>query len=136
MLLPFFSPLLWLVSLKLMLPPQPSQETPVLNLPVPVRECRLYSQVIFKGYSRAPATAPDGPHPLDVTKLIYLAAIRPSVRTQPLPADASEEDKAVALVADIVRQVVVEECYPELYRTEHGYVGGWGFESLLGAMYL
>ncbi len=82
------------------------------------------------------ATAPNGPRPIDVTKLIYLAGIRPSVRTEPLPADALEEDKAVALVADIVRQVVVEECYPELYRKEHGYAGGWGFESLVGAMYL
>jgi hypothetical protein len=82
------------------------------------------------------ATAPDGPHPIDVTKLIYLAHFRSSIRTQPPSANASEQDKAVALVADIVRQVVVEKCYPELYWTEHRYVGGWGFESLLGAMYL
>jgi hypothetical protein len=81
-------------------------------------------------------TAPDGPHAIDHAKVAYLAGVRPSVRTTALPADASMEEKVVAMVADIVRDVVTRECSPELYRTEHEYVRGWGFESLLGAMYL
>jgi len=81
-------------------------------------------------------TAPDRPNTIDSEKLLYLTATRPSIRTTTLPVEASREEKLVAMVADIVREVVARECYPELHRTEQGYVRGWGFESLLGAMYL
>jgi hypothetical protein len=42
----------------------------------------------------------------------------------------------LAVVAGITRGVVAQECYPTIYREGDEYVRGWGFRSLLGAMYL
>jgi hypothetical protein len=35
-----------------------------------------------------------------------------------------------------VRRVVADDCYPELYQEEDTFRSGYGFKSLLGAMYL
>jgi len=64
---------------------------------------------------------------------------RPSVKAElPLKHATPQEQKETVLewVADTGRQVIAQECYPTLYRQEDEYRQGWGYRSLLGAMYL
>ena len=53
-----------------------------------------------------------------------------------LTTPLERRDAAQAWIAHTVRDVVANECHPELYQGEHRYYQGWGFRSLLGAMYL
>lgn len=45
-------------------------------------------------------------------------------------------DMVLGWVAGTVRRVVAQECYPELYEKDGEFHQGFGFRSLLGAMYL
>jgi hypothetical protein len=53
-----------------------------------------------------------------------------------LTTPLGRRDAALAWAAHTVRDVVANECHPELYQGGHRYYQGWGFRSLLGAMYL
>jgi hypothetical protein len=78
------------------------------------------------------ATGPNGPdrHTLE----------RQSVRGRTLK---EKRENALELVGDQVDRQLKSECYPRLYRgilrktgETSGFAQGWGFRSLLGAMYL
>jgi hypothetical protein len=57
-------------------------------------------------------------------------------RHRPLNAGALRNG-ALFMVRTRVRAKLREECFPDLYKTEEGnFALPWGFESLLGAMYL
>jgi hypothetical protein len=43
---------------------------------------------------------------------------------------------ALSWIADTVRWKVAEDCYPELYQEADAFRSGYGFKSLIGAMYL
>jgi len=82
------------------------------------------------------ATAPDGPDELTIlnhlnTQMLIRGGINISLTT-PL----KWRDAALAWVAHTIRDVVASDCHPELYEGDHRYYQGWGFRSLLGAMYL
>jgi hypothetical protein len=46
------------------------------------------------------------------------------------------KDTALDWVAGTVRRVVADDCYPELYQEGDTFRSGYGFKSLLGAIYL
>jgi hypothetical protein len=82
------------------------------------------------------ATAPGGPDELTIldhlnTQMLIERGLELSLTT-PL----GRRDAALAWVAQTVRDVVANECHPELYQGGHRYYQGWGFRSLLGATYL
>jgi hypothetical protein len=43
---------------------------------------------------------------------------------------------ALSIVKDSVQNKIAGRCYPRLYQGPDGYAQGWGFNSLLGAMWL
>ena len=53
-----------------------------------------------------------------------------------METSAGLRDVALGWVAGTVRRKVAEECHPELYQEADGFRSGYGFKSLLGAMYL
>jgi len=87
------------------------------------------------------AMAPDGP---DTAVLSHFASKgEPPVPGMPGSAEFAGGETAPALKEWGLRQawkavghVLAGHCYPELYRLKDTFDGGWGFKSLLGAMYL
>jgi hypothetical protein len=53
-----------------------------------------------------------------------------------MDTSAGLRDAALGWVAGTVRRKVAEDCYPELYQEAHTFRSGYGFKSLVGAMYL
>ncbi len=49
---------------------------------------------------------------------------------------AGLRDAALGWVAGTVRRKVAEDCYPELNQDADAFRSGYGFKSLIGAMYL
>jgi hypothetical protein len=103
------------------------------------KEAAWWANAVLRIYEAA--TSPDGP---DVAVLGNFAS------KAELPVSSIEgwaefegEETASALqewglrVAwKIVGNVLAGHCYPELYRLKDTFDSGWGFKSLLGAMYL
>jgi hypothetical protein len=85
-------------------------------------------------------TAPDGPRPLQLHELMNYVITRPAVIGKlRLKASTTLEELRDALLrwaTDTVNEMVTHECYPVLYGQKDEYRQGWGFRSLLGAMYL
>jgi hypothetical protein len=84
------------------------------------------------------ATDPNGP---DVEKLRRYEDwfLTPAIRTRYGPRlrdPAVLQEKALDRVASIVRTMVSDDCYPELYQEGDTFRQGVGFKTLLGAMYL
>jgi hypothetical protein len=48
----------------------------------------------------------------------------------------SLQNWALSIVKDSVQNKIAGRCYPRLYQGPDGYAQGWGFNSLLGAMWL
>jgi hypothetical protein len=53
-----------------------------------------------------------------------------------MDTSAGLRDAALSWVAGKVRRKVAEDCYPELYQEADAFRSGYGFKSLVGAMYL
>ena len=53
-----------------------------------------------------------------------------------METSAGLRDVALGWVAGTVRRKVAEDCHPELYQEADGFRIGYGFKSLVGAMYL
>lgn len=64
------------------------------------------------------------------------APLYPSEREQHAYDEGSVRGWAVALVNQAVMQKVENTCYPAVFGSPGAYTQGWGFKSLLGAMWL
>ena len=82
------------------------------------------------------ATAPGGPDELTILDHVNTQMLNERGIDISLTTPLQRRDAALAWVAHTVRDVVASECHPELYQGEHRYYQGWGFRSLLGAMYM
>jgi hypothetical protein len=85
-------------------------------------------------------TEPEGPRPIQFHELTNYVIARPTVNGKlRLKASATPEeqrDTVLGWVTATVNEMVARECYPTLYGQGDEYRQGWGFKSLLGAMYL
>lgn len=77
------------------------------------------------------ATHPDGPN----VRAIKRYADQED-RTAGIETPRAAKGWALGWVAYQVQEVIGEECYPMLYRVGDKFPQGWGFHTLLGAMYL
>jgi hypothetical protein len=87
------------------------------------------------------ATVPDGPDTTVLSKFVSKAE-SPTPDMEGLTRFEGEEapqalrEWGLREVWRIVGSVLAGHCYPELYRQKDSFLRGWGFKSLLGAMYL
>lgn len=84
------------------------------------------------------ATDPDGPDVEKIRRYEGWMSAQAVLREYGHRMDSSAglRDAALGWVAGTVRHVVAEDCYPELYQEGDTFRSGYGFKSLLGAMYL
>ncbi len=84
------------------------------------------------------ATDSDGPDVEGLTRYEEWISTQAVLREHGHRMDSSAglRDAALGWVAGTVRRTVAEDCYPELYQEGDTFRSGYGFKSLLGAMYL
>lgn len=84
------------------------------------------------------ATNPDGPDVDKIRRYEEWFSTRAILRAygHRLDSSAGLRDAALGWVAGTVRRTVADDCYPELYQERDTFRSGYGFKSLLGAMYL
>lgn len=80
------------------------------------------------------ATAPSG---TDVKAIQAIRELMPSLEQKPLPATESAlENWALEWVANAAQSRIGGDVFPLVYEKREGFAQGWGFDSLLGAMWL
>jgi hypothetical protein len=85
------------------------------------------------------ATAPYGPDAATIATLIHSSRYGSSVHDQALQDTDSAANHAMVLARVIVQEVLSDHACPVLYptdSTERRHAVAWGFQSLLGAMFL
>jgi len=84
------------------------------------------------------ATDPKGVDVESIRRYERWFATKPVLREYGHRMDTSAglRDAALGWVAGTVRRKVAEDCHPELYQEADGFRIGYGFKSLVGAMYL
>jgi hypothetical protein len=84
------------------------------------------------------ATDPDGPDVDKIGRYEEWLSTQAVLREfgHRMDSSAGLRDAALGWVASTVRRTVAQDCYPELYQEGDTFRNGYGFKSLLGAMYL